>query len=33
MAWIKNIIEYIKLKLYYRKKLKEMGKKDPFIYF
>ena len=32
MAWLKNIIERIKLEIRYRKKLKELRKKDPFIY-
>ena len=32
MKWIKKIINKIKLELRYRKKLKELRKKDPFIY-
>jgi hypothetical protein len=32
MNWIKNIIEKIKLEIRYRKKLKELRKRDPFIY-
>jgi hypothetical protein len=32
MKWIKNLINKIKLELRYRKKLKELRKKDPFIY-
>ena len=30
--WIKSIIATIKQELAYRKKLKELKKKDPFIY-
>lgn len=32
MQWIKNIYNKIKLELRYRKKLKELRKRDPFIY-
>jgi hypothetical protein len=32
MQWIKNLINKIKLELQYRKRLKELKKKDPFIY-
>jgi len=32
MKWIKNLINKIKLELRYRKKLKELKKRDPFIY-
>jgi len=32
MKWIKNLINRIKMELRYRKKLKELRKKDPFIY-
>ena len=32
MQWIKNLINKIKLELRYRKKLKELRKRDPFIY-
>jgi hypothetical protein len=32
MKWIRNIIEKIRLELRYRKKLKELRKRDPFIY-
>jgi len=32
MNWIKNLINKIKLELRYRKKLKELRKRDPFIY-
>jgi len=32
MNWIKNIIARIRLEIYYRKKLKELRKRDPFIY-
>ena len=31
-AWIKNIIHKIKQEIKYRKRLKELKKKDPFIY-
>lgn len=30
--FIKNLIEKIKLELRYRKRLKELKKRDPFIY-
>ena len=30
--WIKNLIEKIKQEIKYRKRLKELKKKDPFIY-
>lgn len=32
MSWIKNIWNRIVLEIRYRKKLKELRKKDPFIY-
>lgn len=32
MQWFKNIIERIKLEIRYRRKLKELRKRDPFIY-
>jgi hypothetical protein len=32
MKWIKNLINKIKLEIRYRKKLKELKKRDPFIY-
>lgn len=32
MKWIRNIIERVRLELRYRKKLKELRKRDPFIY-
>ena len=32
MNWIKNLYNKIKLELRYRKKLKELRKRDPFIY-
>lgn len=32
MKWIKKLIERIKLEIRYRKKLKELRKRDPFIY-
>jgi hypothetical protein len=30
--WFKSIIQRIKLEIRYRKKLKELKKRDPFIY-
>ena len=32
MNWIRNLYYRIKLELRYRKKLKELRKRDPFIY-
>jgi hypothetical protein len=32
MTWIKNLYNRIRLELRYRKKLKELRKRDPFIY-
>jgi hypothetical protein len=32
MNWIKNLYNRIKLELRYRRKLKELRKRDPFIY-
>ena len=32
MKWIRNLINKIRLELRYRKKLKELRKRDPFIY-
>ena len=32
MSWIKRLIDKIKLEIRYRKKLKELRKRDPFIY-
>ena len=32
MKWIKNLYQRIRLELRYRKKLKELRKRDPFIY-
>jgi hypothetical protein len=32
MKWLKNIWNRIKLEIRYRKKLKELRKRDPFIY-
>ena len=32
MKWIRNIIDRVRLELRYRKKLKELRKRDPFIY-
>jgi len=31
-AWLKNLINKIKQEIKYRKRLKELKKKDPFIY-
>jgi hypothetical protein len=32
MGWIKNLYKKILLEIRYRKKLKELRKRDPFIY-
>lgn len=32
MQWFKNIINRIRLEIRYRKKLRELRKRDPFIY-
>ena len=32
MRWIKNLYNRIKLEIRYRKKLKELRRRDPFIY-
>ena len=32
LSWIKKIVNKIKQELAYRKRLKELKKKDPFIY-
>jgi hypothetical protein len=32
MKWIVNLYNRIKLEIRYRKKLKELRKRDPFIY-
>ena len=32
MSWIKNIYNRIRLEIQYRRKLKELRKRDPFIY-
>lgn len=32
IRWIKDIVNRIKLELRYRRKLKELKKRDPFIY-
>jgi len=32
MNWIRNLINRIKLEIRYRKKLKELRNRDPFIY-
>ena len=32
MSWITNLINRIRLEIRYRKKLKELRKRDPFIY-
>ena len=31
-TWIKNLIKKIRQEIKYRKRLKELKKKDPFIY-
>jgi hypothetical protein len=32
MSWIKRLISRIRLELSYRRRLRELKKKDPFIY-
>ena len=32
MQWIRNIINRVRMEIRYRKKLKELRKRDPFIY-
>jgi hypothetical protein len=32
IKWIKNLYNKIKLEIRYRKKLRELRKRDPFIY-
>lgn len=32
MKWLKKLIDKIRLEIRYRKKLKELRKRDPFIY-
>ena len=32
MTWLRNLINRIKLEIRYRKELKELRKRDPFIY-
>lgn len=32
MGWIRRIINKIKMEIRYRKRLKELRKRDPFIY-
>ena len=32
MNWVKRLIERIKLEIRYRRKLRELRKRDPFIY-
>ena len=32
MKWIRSIIQRVTLEIRYRKKLKELRKRDPFIY-
>jgi hypothetical protein len=32
MNWIRNLIAKIRLEIRYRKKLKELRRRDPFIY-
>jgi hypothetical protein len=32
MKWIRNLINRVRLEIRYRRKLKELRKRDPFIY-
>ena len=32
MKWLRNLFDRIRLEIRYRKKLKELRKRDPFIY-
>jgi hypothetical protein len=32
MKWLRNLINKIQLEIRYRKKLRELRKRDPFIY-
>jgi hypothetical protein len=32
MKWIKNLINKVKREIQYRKRIKELKKRDPFIY-
>jgi hypothetical protein len=32
MTWLRRLIDKIRLEIRYRKKLKELRKRDPFIY-
>jgi hypothetical protein len=32
MQWIRNLITRVRMEIRYRKKLKELRKRDPFIY-
>jgi hypothetical protein len=32
MGWIRRIVNKIKMEIRYRKRLKELRKRDPFIY-
>jgi len=32
MKWLKNLIDRVRLEIRYRRKLKELRKRDPFIY-
>lgn len=32
MNWLRKLVNQIKLEIRYRKKLKELRKRDPFIY-
>jgi hypothetical protein len=32
MKWLKNLINRIRLEIRYRRKLRELRKRDPFIY-
>jgi hypothetical protein len=32
MSWIRNLINRIQMEIRYRRKIKELRKRDPFIY-
>ena len=32
MNWLRNILSHIRLEIRYRKRLRELRKRDPFIY-
>jgi hypothetical protein len=32
MTWIRNLINRIRMEIRYRRKIKELRKRDPFIY-